>query len=103
MYIITHRKRDGSIERRVESLDKSVSPTRRETDIKEGLALSRKALRNSRGWSKDKKMRLVARIPREVFAHVLLNEGHAAAADTKHVIRRAGELGINCNVSKGRY
>jgi hypothetical protein len=69
----------------------------------EGLALTRKELRNSRGWSKGKKMRLVARIPREVFNHALLNHGRDAANDVRFLIRHADHLGIDCRVSKGRF
>ena len=101
-YILTHHKRDGTVERKVQSLDQSVSPERRERDMKEGIAMIRQAAKGTRGWNKKKTMRLVARIPAEIIDHVRLNEGREAAADTRHVLRRAAELGIDCRVTRGR-
>ena len=101
--IITHRKRDGTVERTVQNLNPYVTPTQRERDIAEGLALSRKGLRDKKGWSKGKKTRLVARIPAEVVAHALKNHGREAAMDTKFLIRHAESLGIDCRVARGRF
>ena len=101
--IWTHRKRDGSVERTVRSLNPSVSTDQRENDIAEGLALTKKGLRDKYGWSRNKRMRLVARIPGEVVAHCLKNHGEAAAKDTKFLLRHAESLGIDCRVSKGRF
>jgi hypothetical protein len=91
------------VTRKVESLNKRVSPDQRESDIKEGLAMTRRALRDGKGWNKKKTMRLVARIPRELINHVQLNDGQEAAKDIKHVLARGRELGIDCQVSKGRF
>ena len=101
-YIVNHQHRDGRVERRAETIDGS-SGAERELAIKEGLANTRKLLRDKKGWSKDKKMRLVARIPREVMSHALLNHGRDAANDVRFLLRHADKLGIDCRVSKGRF
>lgn len=103
MYVITHRKRDGSVERRVENKNPSVSPDQRERDMVDGIKMSRELWRSTKGYNKRKTMKLVARIPVEVLNHVRLNEGQEAAADTRHVLRRARELGIDCRMDpRGR-
>jgi hypothetical protein len=101
-YVLTHTHRDGRVERAVRTID-GTTPAKRLSNMAEGLAASRRELRNSKGWSKDKKMRLVARIPREVVDHCLKNQGPAATADTKYLLRHAAKLGIDCRVSKGRF
>jgi hypothetical protein len=101
-YIVSHQHRDGRVERTVETIDGS-SPSKREVAMKEGLAETRKSLRDKKGWAKGKKMRLVARIPAEVVSHALLNHGREAANDIRFLIRHADHLGIDCRVSKGRF
>ncbi len=103
MYIVTHQKRDGTIERKVENKNPHVSPDQRERDMAEGLKMSRDMWKSTKGYNKHKTMKLVARIPVEVINHVRLNEGREAAADTRHVLRRARELGIDCRMNpRGR-
>lgn len=101
-YVVVHHRRDGSVERSVQTIDGS-SPSKRELAMKDGLAETRKHLRDKKGWTKDKQMRLVARIPREVVNHALLNHGRDAANDVRFLIRHADKLGIDCRVSKGRF
>jgi len=102
MYILTHQRRDGTILRTVENKNPSISPDQRERDMADGIKMSREAWRVTRGYNKGKTMKLVARIPVEVLNHVRLNEGQEAAADTRHVLRRAQELGIDCRMNPRR-
>lgn len=75
----------------------------RRSDIFDGLKATRSALRDKRGFDRSKSMRMVARVPQEVFNHVLRNEGREAAMDARHLIKRSRELGIDPVVSKGRF
>ena len=75
----------------------------RRKEIFADLTAYRKGIRDKRGWTKDKKMRLVASVPPEVYNHVYRNDGPEAVQDGKYMIRRSIELGIDPRVSKGRF
>lgn len=107
-YTIIVKGRDGSVSR--ERVRFPVCPPvggkpacERRKEIFRDLAAYKAALRDPKGWTKDKKHRLVASIPPEVYNHVCRNEGREAAGDIKYLIRRSRELGIDPCVSKGRF
>ena len=99
--IITHRHRDGSVERKfvptVYGSEKS-----REYDISKAAHDIRQSLRDRKGWDKKKIFKHIAAIPVELREYVRRNDGEDAANDAKHLIRTADELGLNVRTGRGR-
>lgn len=92
-YIITHHKRDGSVERkRVRVEGHSGAEAERIARDHHNEKMSR--MRDSRGWSKDKRHKLKCSIPAVVYEEVFINDGPEAARDTDWLERRAHELGF---------
>jgi hypothetical protein len=107
-FTIITRHNDGSVSREYHKFPlcpptTGQSARDRRQSLHEALALTRKHLRDPRGYDRKKRARLVARVPAEVYAHVARNEGAEAAGDMKYLIRKSRELGFDPVVSKGRF
>ena len=120
-YTVRHQKADGSVEvtrnvngvpyvirnDRESVLDKfpcnpmsgrTAAEARR--NIAEDLKRTRKELKGRKGYiDPEKRMKLKAKIPAEVQAHVFRNEGAEAAQDIGYLMRAAQKMGIDCRVS----
>lgn len=95
-YIITHQRRDGSVERkRVRLEDPNMSPECAERIIAEECRRKKKSLRDKRGWNRERSARLICSIPNAVVEEVFINDGPEASRDMNHLIRRAEELGFD--------
>jgi len=78
------------------------TPQGRLESFNRAMAERRKHLRK-KGYDKGKHTRHVGTIPQEALADVIRNDGPEAAQDTKHVMKRAQEMGFNTKTGGGRY
>lgn len=90
-FTIIHHKRDGSVERKRVRLESGLTPAQAERVMARTHKEKMKRLRDRKGWSKDRKHKLVASIPNAVYEDVLINDGPEAARDIKHLERIARE------------
>lgn len=97
-YTFTHIKDGRTIERKRVFIRSD--PDRAEKMIHEGLQDRRKRLRDRKGWTDDKRMKLVASIPASVVEEVILNDGPEASRDLKYLIRRSEELGFRTRMKR---
>jgi hypothetical protein len=59
-----------------------------------------KALRDRKGWSKDRSTKLLGSCPKAIWEEVFINDGPQAAQDFEHVRRRALELGYDIRAKR---
>ena len=94
-FILTHQRRDGSIERKRVTINSHQTPEQAERMIAKDLQDRRKRLHDRKGWSKDRQHKLVAHIPNVVVEEVFLNDGADAARDPDWLMKRCRELGFD--------
>jgi len=100
-YIITHQRRDGSVERkRVRLEDPSMTPERAERIIAEECRRKKKSLRDKRGWNRDRSAKLICSIPNAVVEEVFINDGPEASRDMNWLIKRSKELGFDVEMRR---
>jgi hypothetical protein len=100
-YIVTHQRRDGSVERkRVRLEDPSMTPERAEAIIAAECRRKKKSLRDKRGWNRDRTAKLICSIPNAVVEEVFINDGPEASRDMNHLIKRSKELGFDVEMRR---